>query len=134
MAQITVGQAVELALQHARNGWTDQAEEIFRKLETVVGNNPIACAGLGAKAQEAGLGETAIRFFRKAAQLQPELSMGWHNLGVTLAKQRRFLEAVDAFERAAVLEPSNAQIFSNLGHAYQDSQQFQPAIDAFEKV
>jgi tetratricopeptide (TPR) repeat protein len=59
--------------------------------------------------------DEAIRCYREALQLQPDLSMADNNLGVILSDQKRYAEAIEAFRLAISKDPNLGQPYSNLG-------------------
>ena len=55
------------------------------------------------------------------------------NLGVSLAKDGKYREAVRAYQRAAALDPTLPNINLNIGLAWFKAGEFKPALAAFAK-
>ena len=56
---------------------------------------------------------------RRAIALDPKLTKGFFELGVLLADQQRYEEAIEQLRRATTLQPSLAQAHYRLGQLYQ---------------
>ncbi len=69
-------------------------------------------------AQQRGDYATAIRQYRQAVKLKPDLMPAWINLGVALVHSGRFLEAIDSYRSALALDPHNRQVQFYLALAY----------------
>ena len=63
-------------------------------------SNAFAHNSLGGVLDALGRLEEAVAAFRQAAQLAPEMSVAWLNLGKVSARLRRYPEACDAFQHA----------------------------------
>ena len=55
------------------------------------------------------------------------------NLGVSLAKEGKYREAVQAYQRAAAMDPTLPNLNLNIGLAWFKAGQFRPALAAFQK-
>ena len=92
---------------------------------------------LGARlAQEPGLDEGAIAAYRRALEIDPQQPAALNGLGLLLARQGRWGEAVPLFEQALREDPSLADAHYNLGVAFNAigksdlaRQQFKAALD-----
>ncbi|MCF8096123.1 MAG: tetratricopeptide repeat protein, partial [Desulfobacteraceae bacterium] len=62
--------------------------------------------------------ETAITFYKRALQINPELDYAYNNLGYSLLLNGDFESAVKAFTKAIALDDANPQYHNNLGLAY----------------
>src|SRR5262249_27221838 len=60
----------------------------------------------------------AAGFFRAALVARPESSEVYNRLGLTLAAQRQFDEAVAAYQQALALDPNSSPALTNLGMIY----------------
>jgi len=58
--------------------------------------------------------EKKIRCYREAVRLEPELYVGWKNLGVTLQNKGRLEEALPALQRAHALNPEDTRTVERL--------------------
>jgi tetratricopeptide (TPR) repeat protein len=68
---------------------------------------------------------------RQVLQAQPERWGAYLNLGVALARQRKFQEAIQCFERYAAALPLAVEGFNNLGLAHLEMGHFEQAERAF---
>jgi tetratricopeptide (TPR) repeat protein len=78
--------------------------------------------------------EEALKAFRKAASLQPNIATYHRYIGVALASMRRWREAVVAYKRAIQLQPELAATHHNLGAALGNMGQMEEAKKAFEET
>ncbi len=77
--------------------------------------------------QRQGEWDEALRCFRRAAELKPDSSLAWNNLGALLLHTQRFAEAIPAFERAIAIDDRPAAR-SNLGTAYYFAGRYEDAV------
>ncbi|MEG4851313.1 tetratricopeptide repeat protein [Microcoleus sp. B5-D4] len=85
----------------------------------------------GARLVELGSLEEAIAAFRRAIELNPDLSWSHHNLGEALAKLGQFEEAIAAYRHAIELNPDFSWSYHHLGDALERQEQWQEAVVAF---
>jgi tetratricopeptide (TPR) repeat protein len=75
------------------------------------------------KGSAEALGSEDVRrieaLLRRAVALDPRLAKGFFELGVLLAEQHRYADAIESLRRAAALEPSLAQAHYRLSQLYQ---------------
>ena len=81
-----------------------------------------------------GRRDEAIKHYRRAIDLQPDLAQAHNDLGVLLAKHLESDEALKHFARATELDPGLADAHSNLGSLLVDQGNIQDAVKAFEKA
>ncbi|HMY55365.1 MAG TPA: tetratricopeptide repeat protein, partial [Candidatus Obscuribacter sp.] len=72
---------------------------------------------LGLSAYQQGSLESAIIFFRRATDLDPNLADAQYNLGVLYQSQRRAKEAIPRFQEVLRVKPSDADAHYQLGLA-----------------
>jgi superkiller protein 3 len=60
----------------------------------------------------------AMKAFREAVRLNPELAEAFYGLGFASFRSSKYREAVDAFKRAAALSPDMAKVHFGLAMAY----------------
>ncbi|MEG5001836.1 tetratricopeptide repeat protein, partial [Microcoleus sp. B4-D4] len=78
--------------------------------------------------------EDAIAAFRRAIELDPDISWSYHNLGEALAKLGQFEEAIADFRRAIELKPDFSWSYHHLGDALAQQQQWEESAIAFRKA
>ena len=83
---------------------------------------------------EEGNLEEAIAAYRRAIELNPDLSWSHHNLGESLAKLGQFDEAIAAFRRSIELNPDFSWSYHHLGDALDRQEQWEEAVAAFRKA
>lgn len=76
----------------------------------------------------------AERTFRQAVALAEDSAIAHSKLGVALAQQRRFDDAVAEFTRALALQPTYAPAYSNLANVYREKGMFAEALAAYERA
>ena len=83
---------------------------------------------------EEGNLEEAIAAYRRAIELNPDLSWSHHNLGESLAKLGQFDEAIAAFRRSTELNPDFSWSYHHLGDALDRQEQWEEAVVAFRRA
>jgi len=81
-----------------------------------------------ARAERAGRADDAIRLYREALAVAPELSGAWNNLGVLYMQADERPAAAECFRRAADLSPSDPRPLANLGLLYDDARYGEDAV------
>ena len=89
MTQMTIQQAIELALRHHTAGDLATAENIYRQILNVDANNVDAWNNLGVALQMARKWRDAEYAFKRALQVKPDFANAYGNLGECLRTQRR---------------------------------------------
>ena len=133
MTQMTIHQALDLALQHHTAGDLATAENIYRQILAVEPNHIDAWNNLGVAMQQARRWREAEVAFRRALQLNPNFANALGNLGESLRVQRRLGEAVDVLHRAVQIDPNSPDLLYNLGTALDDAKRHDEAIAALQK-
>ena len=88
----------------------------------------------GDRLLESGNLEEAIATYRRAIELNPDLSWSYHNLGEALAKLGQFEDAIAAFRRAIELNPDFSWSYHHLGDALDRQQQWEEAVVTFRRA
>ena len=133
MTQMTVQQAIELALRHHTAGDLATAENIYRQILAVEPTNVDALNNLGVALQMGRRWREAEMAFKRAIQLNPNFANALGNLGECLRTQRRLDEAIQALARAVQLQPESPDLLYNLGTALDDAKRHDEAIAALQK-
>src|SRR2546423_10988198 len=102
---LTIDQAVDLAIQQHQAGRFNDAEAIYRRVLTAVPEHPVALHYLGVLAHQFGRHEDAIALIERSVALLPRGSY-YSNLGEAYRAAKRFDNAAAAFRKAIELEPS----------------------------
>jgi predicted O-linked N-acetylglucosamine transferase (SPINDLY family) len=133
MAEITIQQAIDLALQHHAAGDLATAENIYRQIIQVEPNHVDAWNNLGVALQQRRQWREAEMAFRRALQLKPMFPNALGNLGECLRTQRRLQEAVAVLQQAVQIDPNNGDLHYNLGTALDDCKRHDDAIASLQR-
>lgn len=116
--ELTVDQAIELAIQLQQQGDLDAAEIVYREIRRVDPDNPRALHFAGVLAHQQGRSAEGILLIEKSVANEPG-NADWHNnLAIALQGCGRFDEAIREYEQAIALNPEHANAHSNLGVLY----------------
>ena len=112
---VTLDEAITMAVHFQRSGRTPEAREIFDAVLGAVPDQPAALHYGGLLTyQESGASDALARIERSIA-LEPGIA-DWHsNLGVVLKAEGRLDEAEAAYRRAIALDADHANAHHNLG-------------------
>ena len=89
---------------------------------------------LGLKSYEHGDIKSAISFFKRAIDLDPEFVDAYYNLGVIFKKQKDFALAIDAFEKASNINREDHEVTFELGSCYLEEKNYQAAKKYFSLI
>ncbi len=78
--------------------------------------------------------DTAISYFEKAIQLNPNFSEAYNNLGNTKKRVGKIDEAIFCFEKAIQLKENNIEAYLNLANIYKENRHFNKLIKIYEKI
>jgi predicted O-linked N-acetylglucosamine transferase (SPINDLY family) len=134
MAQITIQQAFDLALQHHRAGRLGEAEKIYRQILAQQPNHADAMRLLGVIAHQRGRAEVAVDLFRRAITLRPAYAEAHTNLGTALKDMGQLDEAIAASRQAIILNPQLREAHTNLANALKDTGRLDEAIAAYRQA
>ena len=76
----------------------------------------------------------AIKALERSCELQPDMAMGWYNLGVMLTRSVRNEEAVTALEQAVTLEPGHVLARALLADMLRTQGDAQAATEEYRRV
>jgi hypothetical protein len=85
-----------------------------------VNPHAVSLYNLGLSAYKQGSPESAIIFFKRAADIDPDLADAQYNLGVLYQSERRLKEAVPRFEQVLRVKPQDQDAHFQLGLALID--------------
>jgi protein O-GlcNAc transferase len=130
MTQLTIEQAMQLAVRNHQAGKLAQAEEIYRRVLAQQPNHADALHMLGVIAHQMGRLDAAIELIQQAIRLRSDSPDAHYNLGNALGESSRFDEAIFAFRRAIQLRPGYAEAYNNLGNLLRKNGQLDEAAAA----
>ena len=89
---------------------------------------------LGLTAHKQGSMESAIIFFKRACDIDPNLADAQYNLGVLYQMQKRFKEALPRYEEVLRIKPSDPDAHFQMGIILQDTGRPQDARQHFSAI
>jgi tetratricopeptide (TPR) repeat protein len=134
MTQLTIDQAMQLAVQNHQAGRLTEAEDIYRRVLAQQPNHPDALHMLGVVARQSGRSDAAIELIQKAIAIKPTVADYYNNLSVALTERHLFDEAVSALRQAIRLKPDLAGAHYNLGFVLGEMGLFDEAISALRQA
>ena len=133
-AELSLSEALALAVNLHRSGHIDAAEELYRRILDLDPRQPDALNFLGIVTMHRGGIDAAIELIRKSIELDPGTPDRYNNLGNVLLAADRVDEAVSAYEKAIELAPAHADAYNNLGIIYRGQRRFEKAARAYERA
>jgi superkiller protein 3 len=98
--------------------WAKKAEEWFEK---------------GNMAMSAGYNNVAIRFFKKAIEIDPNYLESYINIGLLYSKEGNTKKAISYYEKAIAIDPDFTKAHYNLGVIYAKKGKLDKAISEFKR-
>ena len=90
---LTLQQAIDLGVQHHKEGRLSQAEAIYNQILQTNPEQPVALHLLGVIAHQRGRNDTAVDLITKAIAIEPYYAEANNNLGLALQDLGRLDEA-----------------------------------------
>ena len=131
MAEVTIEQAMEIAVAHHQAGRLAQAEPIYRQVLSKLPNHVDALHLLGMIALQSGKTDPAIDLIRRAIAINPRVPDYYNNLGMALLSKPDYPAALSAFRSAISLRAEYPQAHNNYGVALAASGQAPAAIESY---
>lgn len=125
--EVTISQAMEIALHCHKAGQLHKAIEIYRQILRVKPDIPEVHGNLGSALKQQGKLDEAALCYRRALALKPEFAEMHFNLGNVLFVQDRLAEAENCYRQALALKPEFAPLYNNLGNALEAQDRFEEA-------
>ena len=118
MTQVTVAQAILMAIEHHRAGRLREAESIYRQVLAAEPNHPDALHFLGVLAHQAGQFQTAAELIEHAIAAHPGVPEHHINVAAAYRALDRNADAIRHLEAALVLRPADVLAHTQLAAAY----------------
>jgi predicted O-linked N-acetylglucosamine transferase (SPINDLY family) len=134
MAQLTIQQTFDLAVQHHHAGRLQEAEQLYRQILAQRPEHADAMQNLGIIAHQVGRNDAAVDLIRRVIALSPNNPEAYSNLGNALRDQGQLEEAMAAYRHAISLRPNYADAHYNLGIALKDKGQLDQAMAAYRRA
>jgi predicted TPR repeat methyltransferase len=132
--ELTLGEALELAVRYQRADQLDVAESIYRRVLEMVPEQADALHFLGVLQHQRGKHSEALTLLERAIQLQPERAGFHQNLGNVLFEMERLTEAACSYERCLELAPADPAGYNNLGVVCRAQGKPDAAAEAYRKA
>ncbi len=78
--------------------------------------------------------ETAIKYYEKVIEINPNNETAYYNLGFICQKQNNLETAIKYYEKVIEINPNNERSYYGLGIIYHQKDQLEKAIDYYKKV
>jgi tetratricopeptide (TPR) repeat protein len=134
MAQVTIEQAMQLAVQHHEAGRLADAERIYREVLAREPGHPDALHLLGMILIQGNRSDLAIEPIRRAIAANPAMAHYHNSLGNALSDMELVDEAIVAFRRAIQLKPDYAEAHNNLGISLRAKGLLDEAVAAYRQA
>jgi Tfp pilus assembly protein PilF len=134
MPQVTINQAMQLAVQNHQAGKLPEAEAVYRQVLNQQPNNPQALHLLGVIAAQVGKFDMAIDLIRRAIASDPTVAGFHNNLGSALYDSGLLDQAAAAYHEALRLKPDYGEAYNHLGCVYLAEGNWQLALETFRKA
>jgi tetratricopeptide (TPR) repeat protein len=131
---LTVEQAVQVALKEHSAGNLQLAESIYRQILARFPQHGVAMHYLGVLAHQVGRYGDAEKLIAASLSLLPESAVYLNNLGEVYRAVRRFVDAEATFRRALALDPHAEHVHNNLGLVMVDQNRLDEGIALLEQA
>jgi predicted O-linked N-acetylglucosamine transferase (SPINDLY family) len=133
MPEMTVHQALQLAVQHHQSGKLADAERLYRLILQQDSANPDALHLLGVICGQSGRRGEGIGLIRKALEQKPGEMAFLGNLGRTLLDHGEVEEAIAVLRRAAAFSTA-VEVHNSLGNALRARGEKEEALAVFQRA
>jgi protein O-GlcNAc transferase len=131
MPNMTIEQAMEIAIQRHQRGELDGARMLYRQVLSYDAAHSDALNLLGVIHAQVGDHAEAERLMRRAIDARPGMAAYWNNLGNALRDAGRTDDALEAYGRAAELPGGSVESLGNLGNLLREVGRPGEAVDRF---
>jgi len=134
MADLSVQQTFDLALEHLQAGRLAESEQLLRQVLAQSPEHVDAIHCLGVIAYQMRRFDQAIELLRRVIALEPDYAEAHNDLGIVLKDNGDLDAAIAAFRTAIALVPDYPQALHNLSIALKTSGQLDEAIAVFRQL
>ena len=131
---LSIPEALTLAISHHSAGRLDQAEEIYRIVLKAEPDNSDALDMLGALLSQRGRHNEGLDLIERALRLKPDAPDYHANRGLVLFNLGYDDLAIEAYNKAIALRPNSPTALYNLGNALQRRNDFEGAMACYRKA
>jgi tetratricopeptide (TPR) repeat protein len=131
--ELTIHQAIRLAVAHHSAGRLAEAEEVYRRVLSAEPGNADAMEMLGVVASQRGRHAEALGLIDRALTLKPQAADYHANRGIVLMALGRTQEAIAAFWRALELQRDFPSAVDQLAKAQMGMNRPEEAVEVYRK-
>ena len=117
--QLTLEQAIAIALENHNAGNFQQAEIIYKQILTVLPEHIDAAHNLGILYLQLGRNDLALPLLEKTLELRPDFAEAHFNISLALSNMNRGQEALIHAQQAIRFKPNYPEGEDNLGNVHQ---------------
>ncbi|MFA6054067.1 MAG: tetratricopeptide repeat protein [Thermodesulfovibrionales bacterium] len=131
---MNIGKAIQLLLNHYREGDLHQAEHTCKEILKVQPRNAEILHFLAIICAELEKHDSSIQYFKRSLQFNKNNADAYLALGILMQKKGLMDEAISYFQNAIALNPSNVEAYNNMGSALNEKGQLDEAITCYQKA
>jgi predicted TPR repeat methyltransferase len=113
--ELTLEEAVSLAVLLQKNEQLVEARELYRRVLEMAPDHPHALHYAGVLAHQQGRSDEAVALIERSLALAPDQPDWYSNLGIVFQSDGKLDKAIAAYRRAIAIDPGHANAHSNLG-------------------
>ena len=132
--QLTVEQALGLAIRLQQTGRSAEAELLYRQVLKQHPNQALALHDLGTLLHQAGRRDEAVACWTQALSLRPDLAEAHYNLANVWRDRDRLDEAIASYRQTIALRPTFAPAWTNLANALRATGLLSEAMAAYREA
>jgi predicted TPR repeat methyltransferase len=134
IADQTIGQLMQEALQHHRAGRLNEASDLYQQILQAIPEHPDALHLSGLIAHQQGNGPLAVALIDRAISANPLSARFYNSLGLAFHAQGDLEAAMASYARALTLQPGHPEASYNLGRAFHTQGDLDAAAEYFSKA
>jgi protein O-GlcNAc transferase len=131
---MNVNKALQFALENHRAGNLRQAELIYRNILGKRPHDVDALHLLGVLCHQLGDYDSAIKYIKKAIELDAGFAEAYNNLGNVIRDKGLIDEAKTYYQKALQIDPNFAIAYNNLGNIYTEEKLSDQAMSSLRKA
>jgi predicted TPR repeat methyltransferase len=134
LAELSLGDALSLAIEAHRAGYLEDAETLYRRILALDPAQADAMHFLGVLLHRRDRSDAAIDLIERSIALNPDMPDRHNNLGNVLVERARPAEAANAYRDAIALAPDHADAWNNLGAVLRLQGRLEEAAQAYQRA
>jgi len=127
--ELTLEQALQLAMRLHQSNYFEAAEEVYQKILNMAPGNPVVLHFLGLLKHQRGYSDDGLALIKASLESVPDYIDALNNLGNIYLQMGEPQLAESSFRRVLELNPQFVSAFGNLGVALKDLERYQEAIE-----